>query len=967
MSEAKNLSSRPGLTRRDLLRWSAVAVAGTAGPATTLVQVLPARAATSSFAVASDAAFFAAIDLHYPGLQSVANKLAVDDLPGAKHAYTDWVDSRSTPRFLFSPRDKTSIVNALNALDTSAKQTILATAEELYNFTFSFEGTTKSFPDGKVAWAGSGEWYNILNRFQYFQQLGFAYYLTGDAKYVARCDDLLSQWIDANPVVSTVSTSPGSWRALEVGIRVGSWLNLLGLVAGAPGFAQETEFALLRSLMEHGRFLADWMKTYQPGNWQTIGATYFGWLGVVTPDWSDGPTWRKLGLQRTEQHLVNDTNADGFQIELATSYHEDVMTLAAQSLFLDKNLNSGSGFSPQGMERLNGGFNVVYQMKAPNGIEPPLGDTVAVFDAGNTFHADEYLIPGALLFDHAYKAFGPETASANFVTSFGVAAKAQYDAIPVPEVKLESTRLPGTDLIIMRGGNAADRTPADDTSLVSLFDASIHGIGGHSHPNMLQFLAYAYGRTLLIDPGRGTSYNDPLYGSYYRTTPAHNVAQVDSQEQPAYSDKAHVGSDVFDVNPFANFARGHLLDVGGVDQSRQVVFIGDEYWIVRDRFTASPPTAGANYLASAFASSQANATLQVSNLIDGNGSTFWSSAQQATSSGNQWAAVDVGDVTEVGRMTISPRVYKGAVLCFPSSFAVQSSTDAATWTDVPGQNYTSFPSPAAGADVNLVFSSPVRARYLRIDVTTFSTDPYGKYYVQLAEIRLPDVSSPRKSHRLDQWWHFWPGTLTTDNQTVRTTYPDTANITVLASSRQPVSAVAEQGWVTDEAGTANVAAPAVRFTQTSQLPATIETIIYPDPAQVRTSVRVTDRIAANGLSERDAVGLSMSIGARRDRLYFSNVDTNITYPDGGSLNGEFLLARSESNDKRTRLMTLRGRVGSTADIGIQLPTAGLATIAQSANDEEVYDFTGALPGSIVTVRTGKKSAGESAHLVYLDE
>jgi hypothetical protein len=965
MTEAQRPSGSPHLSRRNLLRWGGALAGGASLPIMQLAHASPAIAAESPFAVSSDAAFFAAVDLQYPGLESVSSKVKAGDLAGAKQAYVAWVNSRSNPRFFFSPSDRTSIADALNALDSVTKQSLLTTAEDIYNYKFTFEGTTKIFPNGQIVWTGPGEWPNILNRLQYCQKLAFAYYLTGDVKYVTRCDDLVGQWIAANPVVSTVSTNPGPWRALEAGIRVGASLNLLGLVAGVPEFTPEREFALLRSLMEHGRFLADWMKTYQAGNWQTVGATSFGWLGIMTPDWLDGPSWRQFGLQRIEQHLVNDTNADGFQIELSTGYHQTVMTLAAQSLFLDKNLNGGSGFGAQGMERLNGGFNVIYQLKTPNGITWPLGDAGNAFDAGNTFYADEYFIPGALLFDHSYKAFAPETASANFVTSFGVKAKTQYDAIAIPEVKLESTRLPATDLIVMRSGSAVDRTPADDKSLVSLFDNSIHGIGGHSHPNRLQFLAYAHGRTLLIDPSRGPSYNDPLYTSYYRTTHAHNVAQIDSTEQPPYADKTHVGSDVFDVSPSLDYARGHLLDVGAVDQSRQVVFIKGEYWIVRDRFTSSTQ---ANTMANAFASSLAKTTWPATNLIDGISSTVWSSARQATSKGDQWAAVDIGRVTDVGRMTLSPRVSQGAVLGFPSSFTVQSSVNALQWADVPGQNYTAFANPVPGTDVNLVFSTSVRARYIRIRATEFRTDDGASYYMQLAEIRLPGVSgtggSQRSDHRIDQWWHFWPGDLVTDGDSVRTSYPDTANVQLLASSATAVPPVVEQGWVTNSQNI-NLSAPAVRFTQTSALPATIETVIYPDPAHVETPVRLTGRIVANGLSEQVAVGLGVSIGARQDTLYFSNEEMNVTFSDGTSLRGEFVLVQSDSRNKQIQAVTLRGLTTSAKNIGIQLPSAGLATIALEGKHKYVYDFTGAAPGAIVTLPMKPNGRhDQEAHLFY---
>jgi len=79
--------------------------------------------------------------------------------------------------------------------------------------------------------------------------------------------------------------------------------------------------------------------------------------------------------------------------------------------------------------------------------------------------------------------------------------------------------------------------------------------------------------------------------------------------------------------------------------------------------------------------------------------------------------------------------------CFPSAFAISYSTDGASWSQIPGQNYASYFSPSAfGTTPNPVqlfwFSTPITARYFKITATTLTADQYGYYYFQLADVYI---------------------------------------------------------------------------------------------------------------------------------------------------------------------------------------------------------------------------------------
>jgi len=116
---------------------------------------------------------------------------------------------------------------------------------------------------------------------------------------------------------------------------------------------------------------------------------------------------------------------------------------------------------------------------------------------------------------------------------------------------------------------------------------------------------------------------------------------------------------------------------------------------------------------------------------DGDPTTVFSSDSHGTAcTAEEWAWVDTGAARSLAGVTIVPRAMGYG---FPVDFAIQTSSDASTWTTVPGQAQTSYPNPG-GTPVTLMFAAPVTARYLRLDATQLGPDDNGNCYLQLAEM-----------------------------------------------------------------------------------------------------------------------------------------------------------------------------------------------------------------------------------------
>lgn len=136
---------------------------------------------------------------------------------------------------------------------------------------------------------------------------------------------------------------------------------------------------------------------------------------------------------------------------------------------------------------------------------------------------------------------------------------------------------------------------------------------------------------------------------------------------------------------------------------------------------------------SATSSTQAGAGMSAAKAVDSDTVSFWSSAA-TPQTGYEWVYTDMGGTYNVRRITILPRLVNGIAQCFPVDFSLSYSNDGVNWTQIPGQSYTNYPSPALGTGESFVLATPVNCKYIGIGVTKFSKDAYQTYYSQLAEL-----------------------------------------------------------------------------------------------------------------------------------------------------------------------------------------------------------------------------------------
>jgi hypothetical protein len=147
------------------------------------------------------------------------------------------------------------------------------------------------------------------------------------------------------------------------------------------------------------------------------------------------------------------------------------------------------------------------------------------------------------------------------------------------------------------------------------------------------------------------------------------------------------------------------------------------------------------------ASSEALDVLAATRAIDGDQATFWSSAGHAGSGDHtEWIYLNLGEASDVSVMELTPRVVKGATMCFPLDFTLQHSPDGLTWTDIHGQSFTNYQC-SDTLTQHFCFDNIISDPFFRLYATRLSADSYGNFYCQIAEMELSlDTSSTGINH-----------------------------------------------------------------------------------------------------------------------------------------------------------------------------------------------------------------------------
>ncbi len=506
----------------------------------------------------SDAELLASLEPNFPGLGKVIATRDAGQTSSALSALAGFVRARQEPGDS-GPRARRNRQSGTTAADRVLKHQ-LAVGGITHAFgpdiDWGFNPTTA--PGSK--YEADHEWTWQLNRHGDWSTLARAYRTTGDERFAKEFDAQFADWVSECPVpVDAADQRPYSkWRTIEAGIRMfSSWPSAFIIFRTSPSARDETLLSMVKSMIEHGRYLRRHPTT---GNWLTMEMDGLYHVGALLPFVKEAKDWRDFASSRLLKELDTQVYPDGAQIELTPGYHN----VALRSFLGPVETAAAYGYSlPEGYRaKLEKMFAYNLWIMRPDRDAPRWNDSWGV-DVMGTLSQGLSLFPGRKDFQ--------------WVVTDGK----------------EGTPPDHTSHLFPYAGQVVMRSGWDREALFLGFEAGPFGYG-HQHEDKLGIVIFAYGKDLLVEGG-SYAYDASKWRRYVLTSAAHNVVLVDGQGQARGGQpRQNYVSDkpldlAFRSNERYDYARG-VYDEGfgkrdqhPIRQTREVLFLKPErLFVVRD-------------------------------------------------------------------------------------------------------------------------------------------------------------------------------------------------------------------------------------------------------------------------------------------------------------------------------------------------------------------------------------------------
>ncbi len=398
-----------------------------------------------------------------------------------------------------------------------------------------------------------------VNRFFWLRCLEDEYDRTRDTKYPRHGVAMIFDWIRKNPV-SRAKDSWGSWRTLEIGLRLIEWSRFIDRFAAERVIRPDELIAILASLREQTEYLIAHSGPGR-GNWGFMEQCGIGTVSLTFPEFRDADRWLAGAFEVCRIDTARQLYPDGSQEELTTHYGAVVVHTLARLLDLAR--QRGRTAPPELTEALRRAAN--YSILT---LKPDL--RLAMINDGDAI---------------------------DLTPLFGYLAR----TLDLPEAKYALSRgnegtAPPTCRLFPHSGLAVFRDSWRADARCLIFDAGPFGTG-HQHEDALAVDVSAFGRSFIGDPGRYTYVNGPLR-DYFIGTRSHATIMVDgSQQIRRKRPETWRGEQPlvarFAANDRLAMAVGHYTagydspKAASVAHRRDVLFVNREYWVISDVLTGT--------------------------------------------------------------------------------------------------------------------------------------------------------------------------------------------------------------------------------------------------------------------------------------------------------------------------------------------------------------------------------------------
>ena len=526
--------------------------------------------------------------------------------------------TRSTPNFFAGFSDKGETVRALRDTWPNAAREIIEKADSIIAGRFDLLGFHDlSFGD-PIDWqrepisgkrAPAVHWSSLnyldaavtgdkkivweLNRHQYFATLGQAYWLTSDERYAQTFVAHLNSWMDQNPPKLGINWA----SSLEVSLRAISWLWALYFFKDSPTLTAAVFLRALKFLYLHARHIETYLSTYFSPNTHLTGeALGLFYLGTLLPEFRAAPRWRATGRGILVEQLPLHVQPDGVYFEQSSYYQRYTTDFYTHFLILSR--TNGESPPPEVEAKLQLLLDHLMYITRPDGTTPFVGDD----DGGRLVTLDQRpvndfrasLSTGAVLFRRGDYKYVAGAAAMETLWLLGAQGPAEFDRVVERFPEKQSVSFPSGGYYVMRDGWS---TAAN----YLLLDCGPHGMDncGHAHADALSFELAARGRTMLVDPGTYTYTGSKEMRDRFRGSMAHNTLTVDGQSSSVPASpfswstmaccetQSWISCERCDY--FEGKHDGYQRLAPPATHSRGVVFLKNDYWVIRDRVSSDGP------------------------------------------------------------------------------------------------------------------------------------------------------------------------------------------------------------------------------------------------------------------------------------------------------------------------------------------------------------------------------------------
>ena len=451
----------------------------------------------------------------------------------------DYMVHRAGPTYFYNGRQLPRYAEFIKQVAADSIPDQLQRADDIVNHLFPEQINSITYTvqlGSKIDWdapppatqTDNPDFLHSLNRHTFWRDLGIAYNLTGDGKYVRELVSQLQSWSAQTPALKDPNSWPSSgphWWLLDAADRASNWTDAYFMVLGSADWTPAANTLFLKKIWEHGDFLDRAAAASFKTNNTAIQAGGLLRIGMMFPEFTAAAGWENHGVDMTFQCLEAQFYPDGGHIEETPAY-----AASAADAFLENYqlaaLNGRTYWTKNRRRAFTNTIEALYQMLSPRGDLPGLSDSYRssnprsfLTQAGFILGDNRYLLARTTI-DDVYLLGNRTVGGQNAV----------FDNPPAN--RGPSFELPDEGYYMLRGAEGAGGDGRTYSASQVIIDAGPKG-GTHGHYDLLNF-EYWNGLHYPVIPDPGPfRYDDSVNRAYVVSTPAHNTISIDGLNHEA--------------------------------------------------------------------------------------------------------------------------------------------------------------------------------------------------------------------------------------------------------------------------------------------------------------------------------------------------------------------------------------------------------------------------------------------------